>query len=179
MEIDEPIIRLTRPTDINALSSLDLKTYHYPFPLEKWKELVRQSGKPTEARVVVAEAYRRPIGFAMWQEEDDNLVRIIRIGVLPKHRRIGIGTLLIHKCVSHSMIDQKEHVVIVVPDIHCSPGDPDDVSAFLKSVKFTTTGKIVSEYCRMYGEWRDGYVFERNILNDPISLPRQNLDSWR
>ncbi len=56
--MNEPIVRLTRPSDVNALSTLDLKTYHYPLELKKWKELAAQSGKPPEPKVVVVEVVR-------------------------------------------------------------------------------------------------------------------------
>lgn len=168
--MNEPIVRLTRPSDVNALSTLDLKTYHYPLELKKWKELAGQSGKPTEPKVVVVEIVRKPVGFALWQELDENVSRIIRLGVLHKCRFHGLGRLLIEKVVLHSQTAKKDRLRVVLPDIHCLPGDPDDVSGFLSKVGFHTTGEVVTDHCRMYGEWREGYVFERNIVHDSVRV---------
>lgn len=164
--MNEPLIRLTRPGDVNALSTLDLKTYHYPLELETWKELAGQSGKPTEPKVVVVEVARRPVGFALWQEVDEDVARIIRLGILPKSRFCGLGTLLIKRIIAHSQTEKKDRLRIVIPDLHCQPGDPDDVSGFLSKVGFHTTGEVIQDHSRMYGDWREGYVFERNIAHD-------------
>ena len=168
--MSEPIIRLTRPNDDNSLSELDLKSYHYPLPLERWKELSRLAGKPTEPKVVVVEVVRKPMAFAMWQEVDSDVTKILRLGVLPKARRHGIGRLLIKKIIVHSQAEKKDRLRIVLPDIHCLPGDPDDVSGFISKVGFNTTGEVITEHCYMYGEWRDGYVFERNIVHDSLRM---------
>ena len=164
--MSEPLIRLTRPTDINALCDLDLKTYHYPLPMARWKELVGMYGKPTEPRVVVVEIMRKPAGFAMWQVVDEDVTRIIRLGVLPRARFKGLGTTLINDCIAQCQTQKTDRLRIVIPDIHCHPGDPDDVSGFLSKTGFHPTGEVISEHARMYGDWRDGYVFERNIVHD-------------
>ena len=73
----EPIIRLVRPSDINAVQALDLKCYHYPMPLEMWQEKCKASGKDGEAKVVVCQAASIPIGFCMWivdKEHDSGMV---------------------------------------------------------------------------------------------------------
>lgn len=162
--MNDPLVRLTRPSDINSLFTIDLKCYDYPMTLEEWKVLVGQSGKPTEPRILVAEINRKPVALGMWQEVDADVSRIIRLGVIPRYRFQGVGTLLVDACVKHCNTEKKDRIRIVIPDIHCMPGDSDDVSVFLSKVGFGPTGEVVSDYCKMYGDWRDGYVFERKLL---------------
>lgn len=87
-----PSVRLTRPTDINYIRDLDAKCYAYPLSNDNWKQLINGSGKMGQARVVVIEVDRVPVGFAVWNTEE--LTRggraydycyIIRLGVIPKH----------------------------------------------------------------------------------------------
>ena len=164
--MNEPVIRLTRPADANVLSMLDLKSYPYPFSLDKWKELASDSGKKSKPKVVVCEVLRKPVGFAVWQDVDDDIARIIRLGVIPKFSRKGVGNLLLNKVINHCQIERKDILRVIVPDIHCQPGDPDDVSGFLSRMYFHTTGSVITEFRHMYGDWCDGYVFERNIVHD-------------
>ena len=157
----EPIVRLTRPDDINSITTIDLKCYHYPMSMKSWQELLNGSGKRGQARVVVTEVYRKPAGYAMWTFDEDHTGILHRVGVLPKFRRNGIGTVLVAAALKHSFENHVDTMRITVPDIHCCPGDVDDVSAFLNACEFNTTGEIVPEFKTMYGELVDGYVFQR------------------
>lgn len=164
--MNEPIVRLTRPADANVLNMLDLKCYPYPFSFEKWEELTNGSGKKSQPRVVVCEVLRKPCGFAIWRSIDEETARIVRLGVIPGFRNNGIGRLLLSKVIHHCQIGQKDSLRVIVPDIHCKLGDPDDVSGFLSKMLFHTTGEVIDNFRYMYGDYRDGYVFERNIVHD-------------
>lgn len=167
----EPIVRLSRPTDINNLVALDLKCYPYPLAMSNWQELLNNSGKAAEPWIVVVEVYRKPVGFALWHEAyeeggDEKLkdaILLLRAGVLPKYRFNGLGRKLIEKCCIEARKAGKKRVRIVIPDIHCRPGDPDDVSQFLNKTGFNTTGEIKPCHKKMYGDWVDGYVFQKEI----------------
>lgn len=158
----EPVIRLTRPTDINAVTMMDLKCYPYPLEMKQWQELLSGSGKQNHARVVVVEAKGVAVGFAVWSIRQENMVGLLhRLGVLPQYRRRQFGTLLMAAYIKHCQENQCDKVRVIVPSIHCDPGDPDDVSAFLNTCGFKTTGEILPDYRVMYGDEVDGYVFER------------------
>jgi GNAT superfamily N-acetyltransferase len=162
----EPVVRLTRPSDNNALADLDLKCYDYPYSNERWKELAGESGKKKKPRVVVLEVLRKPAGYAVWNYLDEDTAKIIRLGVKPGWRRKGLGSVLLGKIIHHSQIEKADKLQVIIPDIHCIKGDPDNVSGFLAKTNFTATGEVIEGYRYMYGEWRDGYVFERNIVHD-------------
>ena len=160
----EHLIRLTRPDDINTLTALDLKTHQYPMPLKEWQTKLSGSGKQDQARIVLCVVAGLPVGFAMWSiDNEHNISHLLRLGVLPDFRLHGLGRLLVHACAQHSYEMRCDKVKIVVPDLNCSPGDPDDVSAFLNKLEFTATGEIIPEWGEMYGEPIEGYAFERQL----------------
>lgn len=164
----QPAIRLSRPTDINNLRDLDVKCYDYPLNMEQWQALISSSGKSEEARCVLVEyqsaigSGNKPIGFGVWQKNEREF-NILRLGVHKDYRRQGIGTLIIDTIVKDAVKKAIKQIFVTVPDLHCEPGDPDDASQFLVAVGFKTNGKIVPEFRHMYGQYRDGYTFEKNI----------------
>ena len=157
----EPVIRLTRPSDINTVSSMDLKCYHYPISMEEWKEKIEGTGKQDSARIIVVEIRRQPVGFAMWSIDNEMTGHLHRLGVLPALRRRNLGTLLMTSFVKHCNENHCEMVRCVVPSLQCQPGDPDDVSAFLNACGFKPNGEVLHDYRQMYGDLVDGYVFTR------------------
>ena len=161
--MSEPMIRLTRPNDINTLQTLDLKSYHYPMPLVEWQERVKGSGQDKEARIVICEVMHKPVGFAMWSTGDMETGHLLRIGVMPRFRRKNIGRLLVESCARDLCKSGCEAIKVVVPHIHCCPGDDDDVSEFLRACEFYPNGKVIHDWRRMYGNDIDGYEFERKI----------------
>ena len=169
MSKTEPVIRLTRPNDISALQTLDLKSYHYPLPLQEWQSYVGGSGKPGETRIIIVEVFRKPVGYCMWTiDKLNNGAHLDRLGVVPHFRKNGLGRLLVTACVKHVREtyygeDSDVEIRIIVPHIHCNTDDPDDVSQFLNRVGFSPTGDIVLDWKKMYGEFVDGYIFGRKV----------------
>jgi GNAT superfamily N-acetyltransferase len=162
--MSEPLIRLTRPDDISKLQTIDLKCYQYPLSMKAWQEYVNGSGKAGKARIVICQVYQTAAGYAMWQvDQEHTSTEVLRLGVLPKFRRNKLGTLLMEACVRDSQKNRCDKVRILVPHIHCRPGDPDDVSAFLGVCGFKASGKCISDWRQMYGEWVDAYEFERKL----------------
>jgi len=162
--MNEPLIRLSRPTDINTLVALDIKTYNYPLSIENWQALVNGSGRSREPRVVVMELARKPVGFAMWQHINDQIVKFLRLGILPHYRRKGLARILIDSCVQDARRQKANKIQISVPELHCIPDDPDNVVGFLNKVGFNPTGEVINNYGIMYGESVDAYVFERSVF---------------
>jgi GNAT superfamily N-acetyltransferase len=167
----EPIIRLTRPTDINALKDLDLKSYHYPLELDQWQERIHGSGKPDESKIVVTEVYNKPVAYAMWNvDKEHNGIHLERLGVLPNFRLNGLGRRLALRCLQEGYDQFCEEVRTIVPSVHCRPGEPDDVSVFLNKCGFKPNGQIVHDMRKMYGKTVDGYIFVRQIDVNPRRL---------
>ena len=163
----QPVIRLSRPTDINNLRDLDVKCYDYPLLMEQWKTLVESSGKAGEARCVLVEyqsaiGSNKPIGFGVWQLLDGDF-HILRLGTVKPYRRRGIGHLIVDTIVKDAKKKDIKIIKITVPELHCQPGDPDDVSAFLAKMGFKATGRIYTDWKFMFGQYRDGYEFELRL----------------
>lgn len=160
-----PVIRLTRPTDINIVVDLDLKCYDYPWAFVEWQQAINDNGKNGKARIVLLEVDKKPAGFAMWQIGLDNIVRVQRFGILPKYRNKGLGFALMSYmrvfCEGH--ISRPEKMQVVVPHIYCVPGDPENVAPFLTKCGFHATGEILPEVGVMYGNPVEGYVFESEL----------------
>lgn len=162
--MSEPLIRLSRPTDINNLTTLDLKCYPYPLKLEEWQKLVNQSGQRDVPRIVMIEVMRQAVGFAMWNYDwEKKVTNLIRLAILKQYRMKGLAKILMRKCEMESCKSGMGSIRTIISDIHCCPGDPDDVSDFLMKIGFHTTGEIVRDFRKMYGNMVDGYVFERKV----------------
>ena len=169
--MSESNIRLSRPTDISNLVTLDLKTYPYPLTMDQWQKLVKSSGQEDKPRVVVIEVGRKPVGFATWVMKED-YCWIVRLGVLKtfgntpgtmNYRRKGLGTRLVDQCVMEAVRNGKKKLRILIPEHHCIPDDPDNVVGFLNSTDFQPTGEISNDFGVYYGEMKDAYVFERKV----------------
>jgi hypothetical protein len=166
-DAEVPVVRLRRPSDMGVLTTLDLKTHQYPMPMSEWQDRVDKQ----DTRIILVEVYHKPVGFCMWAtNEEENLAWILRIGVLPGDlRRQGLGSLLVEAVVRHSMgvKDDEGHplinrIQIVVPSTNCRD-DEDNVTKFLAYNKFYATGEILEDYRKMYGDYVDGYFFERQL----------------
>ena len=152
---------MTRPTDINKLQALDLKSYHYPLALEEWQKHVVGSGKKDQSRIVIAEVQGLAVAYAMWMlEVDTDRVILQRLGVHHEYRRFGLGRLMMGACEKFRYDNFCVEIVTTVPDVHCCPGDGDDVSVFLNKMGFEASGEIAKKWYHMYGETRDGYIFK-------------------
>jgi len=163
---DKPQIRLTRPTDVNMLTSLDLKCYHYPMDLPKWQEYIKEVSKGN--RIVVMEQNRTPVGFAAWEIIEDlnagtSYANITRLGIHPEYRRMGHGKQLLTHIEVSAARAKADGVSVVIPEIHCSPGDPDDISEFLALCGYFASGAIVYNFRRMYGQMVDGFYFVKRL----------------
>lgn len=176
----EPIVRLSRPDDLNTLKDLDLKCFDYPLEMAEWQELINGSGQDEKARVSVVLVQRKAVGFAVWKlveekkpaeagEDPDHkfVIDIVRLGVREPWRRNKLGTLLLADIEDDAKRRQADVLRITVPEIHCQPEgrrDKDDVTGFLNATHFKPTGKVVTDFCKMYGDLIDGYVWERTVL---------------
>ena len=144
--------------DVNFVKDLDLKCYHYPWTPEQWGKTVGDD----PAKWCLATIRDRPLGFAIWRIAPGEII-LNRLGVLPDSRKQGIGTELLRHVIRYAGARQAQKITLRVPEIHCFPGHPDDVSAWLLTRGFRAEPPVVREYAYMYGQWVDGFCFVKPI----------------
>jgi GNAT superfamily N-acetyltransferase len=144
--------------DVNLVKDLDLKCYHYPWSPEEWAATVGEGG----AKWCLATIRDRPVGFAIWRQAKDKAL-LQRIGVRPDSRKQGIGTEILRHVLRCVRTGDASELSLMVPEIHCFPGHPDDVSAWLLTRGFRAESPIVHEYAYMYGHWVDGFCFVKQL----------------
>lgn len=159
----QPVIRLSRPNDINPLRDLDVKCYDYPLNMEQWQMLVQDSGQDGKARVVIVEYESgfnsQAIGYAVWQRFEGDFL-LLRLGVVKPYRRRGIGHLLFDTVLKDARKRNIPKIKVTVPACHALPGDPDNVTDFLLAMGFRASGRILPDWKFMFGKKEDGYEFE-------------------
>jgi len=144
--------------EVNLVKDLDLKSYHYPWDTEQWQA----TAGTDPAQWCLALLKGRPSGFAIWRMADDE-VNLLRLGVRPVSRRRGVGTELLWHVVKYGRTHGAKRVSMIVPEINCFPGHPDDVSDWLSKRRFRAEPPIVKEYAFMYGQWVDGFRFVKEL----------------
>ena len=164
---NEPKVRVSRPGDVNSLTDMDLKCYHYPHALDWWREYMKDMGDKTQ--IVVCEVMGKAVGYAVWESFEDPktdqlFIDIVRLGVIPRYRRQGLATLLLEAVENTGRRMRADSLTMNTVEIHCCPGDPDDVSVFMNNINFKTSGVIIRDFSRMYGEMRDAYQWVRRIM---------------
>lgn len=170
--MSEPIVRMSRPDDINDILDLDVKCCYYPLSLEEWRVLIQgkdadATASQEKAKVSIVTIYRERVALAVTRPVDDDVVLIERFGVIEKYRGHGVGRLLMEEVLNNARHYRADVLRIVVPSIYCQPEasrDKDDMGAFLNAMKFKPTGKVVPNYTVMYGETVEGYAWERRTL---------------
>jgi len=129
---------------------IEIKSYEFPLAHENWRVYLTSP----EVEVLVACVEAAPVGHIVLAMEGT----ILRLAVKPDFRRTNIGTRLLSRATDAAREFGLDMLQIVVPEVHCCPGHPDDVSAFLMANEYTATA-IIEDYIFMYGQYIDGYKF--------------------
>jgi GNAT superfamily N-acetyltransferase len=119
------ITNIRRPLrgELNHLLDIDLKCFEDNIPLEEWRIYLDDS----TYSIMVGTVQGIPAGFIMWQ---GNMV--VRLGVKPVYRKFGIGSKLLYM-VENTLIQLgKKTIIIKIPESLCCPGNPIDVSGWLR-----------------------------------------------
>lgn len=157
--------------DVNYIKDIDMKSYQYPWPHERWVTL----SKDETYYWCVASRDVEPVGFAVWRDIQFEVPRlkftptisIERLAVKPFDRGEGIGTALLSYIYEYAEDHFFNRVVTVVPEINCLPGDPDDISAWLLLQGFKAERPILRNCAYRYGEFVDCYLFAKSLRELP------------
>lgn len=141
--------------DLATLRDIDIKTYFYPVPDDGWAHALVDSS----CVVYMVRLGRHHIAYMIVEPSKHNL-RVHRLGVIRQYRGHGAAKMLLTKAEELRRATKSKALEVIVPEIHCLPGDPDDISLFLKFQGFKATG-IKLDFFTMYGRKYDGFIFER------------------
>lgn len=141
--------------DLTLIRDLDVRTYFYPLTNDGWAYVFNDNA----CVVYLCTIGKRSIGFMILEPSGNNM-RLHRLGILRQFRGLGAAKLLMRKAEEFRAATKSAALEVTVPEIHCAPGDPDDVSVFLKWQGFKATG-VKTDFYSMYGRKYDGFVFER------------------
>ena len=143
--------------DMGCMKDIDLKASIYPAEPAAWAYTV------VDGNCVNFGAYigDKMVGFII-TEQRENVLRILRLKVHPDYTCSLAAEALIEKAESLARDLHVKRLTMVVPEIHCMPGDPDDESIDLNSIGFVAKS-IVKDAFVMYGDTIDGFRFEREV----------------
>ena len=150
---------IARTNDINVLADIDLKAYEYPCGVDYFKEVVATN--PNDQFALIASTPKAAVAYVTVHVLDTQ-AEIFRFGVLPKYRRIGVGTLLMTKLMNRLALTKCTTAITTVPEFVCDPRDLNDVSNFLLFTGFKAT-MLERDYFYMYGRRYDGVKFWRSL----------------
>lgn len=155
-----PAIRHAQVRDVNYLADIDLKSYEYPWPIEKWRTL---AADPT-CIILIASFKAEPISVCAWQKKPAvDEAEILRLATKPTFRNMGIGTLMLRTTEAEARDNDLHELVIIVPEINCFPGHPDDLSCWLVARDFHAVTPILKDQFYMYGKSCDGFKFTHTV----------------
>jgi GNAT superfamily N-acetyltransferase len=142
--------------DINFLVDIDLKSYDYPWSIDKWQSLAFD---PT-CVIVLAIINVEPVGFVAWRKKTAiKEAEILRLAVKPAYRKCGVGSLLLSSVEITACESGLQEIVIIVPEVYCFPGHKNDVSQWLLARGFRAVAPIFKNYFDLYGSKVDGFKF--------------------
>lgn len=147
--------------DINAMFEVDLRAYDYPLGYSELKTLLACRECFT---VIASDSRNTIIGYAVFKlDRSAGNMEIVRLGVTPKYRGQGAGSKLLDAGNDHGVTSKMYEMFILVPEILCNPGDPDDVSRWLGFKDFRAVVPTVPAAFYMYGQTVTGIKFVRPI----------------
>jgi len=137
------------------LQDCDVKCFDYGWTNEEWAFAIESYS------VKVAHFYGTPIGFAVFVVVNDEprIVHLFKVGVKPPFRKRKAGRLLIHEATTFARVQGLNEIEAVVPEMLCSPGEPQDITGWLLKVGFLGTG-VIRNYIQNMGVKEDGYKFK-------------------
>jgi GNAT superfamily N-acetyltransferase len=141
----EYVVRSASRNDLTLLIDTDIKCFDTVWSKGVWKEVLEA------CRVFVALHEGKVIGFAAYQ---DNW--LLKLGVKREHRRQGVSRRLLAAGLG---VTKGRGVYTVVPESSLMPGDPYDLSLWLKKLGFSLQRPFLRDHFTLYGQTEDGVPF--------------------
>lgn len=147
-------LRNAEPADTVYLMQIDVKCYDNYWESEEWRAVALNRSK----NVICVTRHGAPIAFCVYELEPSQL-KVLRLGVLPKYRRQGIGASIL-KWLDRLMTDRRiRRATCIVPITNTGAAN------FLKhgGWKVPSKGGIVKDAFEDCGYPVEGLYFIREI----------------
>lgn len=141
------------PLDDHYLMDIDLKCFDRPWTPIEWRRVSKLCS------ILVATWNDKPIGMIVYGQTESGDFDVVKLGVKPVYRRQGIGSRLMLDAILAARNLMVPSIFVTVPESHVCPGDPYDVSAWLRKRSFRARLPNIKDHIELYGEWEDGVVF--------------------
>lgn len=154
-----------RPEDYDLLEEIHAASFIVPWSADEQAALNENPGVATfVARRGSAMASRRPIGFITVRRAADE-GEILTMAVHPRHRKSGVGGLLLHAALRHLYAERVVEVFLEV--------DPTNVPALAlyKRAGFTVVGERPQYYTsRVEDSGRQKALTMRMLMDQPAAV---------
>jgi len=158
-----PAIRTAQLKDIHSLVDIDLKGYDYPWSVNEWRKF---AADPT-CVTLIASLRAEPVGVCVWQKRPAiKEGEILKLATKLTYRCRGIGSLLLHEVETGAEENKLLEMVVIVPEIKCCPGQPDDVSQWLLKRGYKAVKPVLTNHFHMYGSHCDGFKFVNSFTGE-------------
>jgi GNAT superfamily N-acetyltransferase len=157
------IVKIGKATnrDCANLILIDQKVSQFPLPSDYYGKVITSKYGITfvannEAGITVG--FISVLNNIDWKPDEYSVCRLC---VLPSWQRMGIGSRLVSEAAVEVGLRKKYKFTSYHPEFNCIPGDPDDITPFLRKNKFLCTG--IDGRALRYGKVWDLYRFERDV----------------
>ncbi len=152
-----PAVRGAQIRDINYLVDIDIKSYHFPWSVDTWRRFAASKS----CNILLASVKAEPIAVCAWRTCGKD-AEIMKLATKPDFRNLGAAIGLLRMMEATEL----QEVGIVVPEINCFPGHPDDVSRWLSARGYRAIAPIIKDRFHMYGKYYDGFKFTKSLKRE-------------
>jgi len=145
--------RAAEQKDAHYLIDIDIKCFDYAWTPEEGRQVSKYCG------ACVATWNDTPVGMAVFCNDHMGSIEIVTVAVKKPYRNMGIARRLIFNCILYARELCATRLVMVVPESRLRPGEPDDLSGWLKRLQFRAQVPLLTNHFTFYGEPEDGVVF--------------------
>ena len=152
--------RASTEKDAHYLLDIDLKCFDYAWLPEDWRAISKA------CYGCVATWNETPIGMAIFGQTPYGNVEILKLAVKSSYRNRGIGSRLVFNCLLYAREIHALRLLMVVPEGQLRPGEPGDISSWLKHRGFRAQVPLLRNYFTFYGQPEDGVVFSLPVSQE-------------
>lgn len=155
--IDKFKIRATTERDAHYLIDIDIKCFDYAWLPEDWRRISK------DCLACVATYRETPIGMVIFSDNHFGGIEIEKIAVKPSFCNQGVASQLLFNCALYAREIGDTELIMVIPESRLRPGEPDDLSVWLRRKGFRAEVPLLKNYFTFFGQPEDGVLFSVNI----------------